>query len=221
MGQIDIGCEFDKKYCAFNKKYEYDFDNFWRWKIQVEKGDSHILDKSHFDETYKKISTVLAGWRYPRGVNPESKVWDNLKESLLKISSDYDILRNYSLLQLEEIDIDLLQKIWNQLSSVKQENGLSTDTPLIVSIGKPLMLLWGQTTALDSRVRRTLSKDYSFSFMDFNRWTFKQWLYSLYLHSKFLKENPQLIDIIENKSIEKYKVDQPIPYGRFLDIYYF
>ncbi len=221
MEQLDILCKFDKKYSAFNKKYEMDFDNFWLWKIKVEKGDAHILDETHFDETYTKIFAVLTGWRYPRGVNPESKVWDNLRISLSEISDDYDKLRNYSLLDLESIDIELLRNIWNKLSGVKQQNGLPTDDPLIVSVGKPLMLIWGQTTALDSRVRENLSNEYSFSFMNFRRWTFKQWLCSMNLNSKLLRENRQLIDIIEKKSVEKYQVHQPIPYGRFLDIYYF
>jgi len=221
MPQNQITGNFEKKYCSFNKKYENDFDNFWLWKIQVEKETGHILDDSHFDLTFEKISSILSGWQYPRGINPQSKVWNNLKIALKNISNDYDDLRLYSLLDLEALDIQLLFRIWNQLSMVKQEDGYPTDNPLIVSIGKPLMLIWGQTIALDSRVRENFHRENSNFNFNSRRWEFKRWLSSLYLNYKFLQENNQVREMIERKSLEKYHVHQPVPYGRFLDIYYF
>ena len=221
MEQRECLQKFDRKYCSFNKKYESDFDTFWRWKIHVESDNAHILDKMHFNETFHKLSRVLSGWQYARGADAESDVWNNLKDSLWKISSEYAELRQFSLLDLENIDIRLLEKIWNQMCSIKEYHNQPTDTPLIMSIGKPLMLLWGQTTALDSKVRKNLYNEYSLTFFNVNRWTFKQWLGSLYLNYKFLKENSYFIDVIDKKSLEKYGVTQPVPYGRFLDIYYF
>jgi len=199
-----------------------DFDNFWEWKLETETENEHILDKCHQKETYEKLCGILRSWQYARSRRRyEVDPWATLKNSLTKISNSYDQIRKYTLLEFNEVPNEPLEAIWHELGRVKEFNGSKKSDGYynIISICKPLMLLWGQTLAFDSRVRKNISCGYNA--VKNHRWKFEKWKSVIERFQGSLNPNSEVIDLFNRVSLRKYRNDSIVPYGRFLDIYYF
>jgi len=197
-----------------------DFDCFWRWKLEVETGDGHILDGSNINEAYNKLSDILVRWQaYRSSRNHEPLV--TLKYSLEAISDAYNRIRTYSLLEFDKIPSQSLELIWHELGRVKEYDGNKNDmgSYYIISVCKPLMLLWGQTLAFDSRVRSHIPCRYHF--VEKARWTFKEWRAIMGRFQKFLLQDSEVVSFFKKETLKRYGSESIIPYGRFLDIYYF
>jgi len=213
---------FKEAYRNFPQNYQNDFDDFWLWRNKIETKTEHILDRDHLDGTFNRLSPILKKWQYNRGPKCDEKPLDNLKLALNNISEEYAKIRNLSLLDISQFELELFQKIWNEIGDVKIIKKEEPDeNPLVISICKPLMLIWGQTLAFDTKVRKNFSYEYEKSFLNKYRWSSNEWLYSLYLSNSLLKENKKFTEYLRTCSIKKYGKDCPVPYGRFLDIYYF
>lgn len=207
------------KLTSFPSHYMKHFDSFWKWKLKVETDHKHILDINHLEEAYGKLCYILPRWQtYRSGGNLHPLI--TLKASLEKISDEYNQIRKYSLLEFNDIPRQLLELIWNELGRVKEYNGNRNDAGCyyIIAICKPLMLLWGQTLAFDSNVRKHtpwyVSKTRT-------RWTFGEWKKVMEKFQESLQEDSEIVDFFKIKSLEKYGNDSFVPYGRFLDIYYY
>lgn len=89
----------------------------------------------------------------------------------------------------------------------------------VIAVCKPLMLIWGQTLAFDSRVRSAFPLRYGT--LRHHRWTFERRMMVMRRVQTDLLDNPVLVSRFEELEKEKYGIAQPTPFGRFLDIYYF
>jgi hypothetical protein len=209
---------FQDKYEKFPSKYVNDFDSFWKWKIRVENETSHVLDRTHIENTFNRLSIILRGWQAYRNGQVD---WEPvLMESLGNISKKYDILRKYNLLTYEEIPVDVLQKIWSQLGRVKEAGEINDSHSYhIIAVCKPLMLLWGQTMAFDINVRNHLAG--RFNCPRSNTWSFEEWDNVMKGISNALKESPIVTQYFTNLATQKYGQLTMCPFGRFLDIFYF
>jgi len=207
------------KLASFPSHYMEHFDNFWKWKLRVETDQKHILDINHRKESYRKLSYILPRWQtYRNGANIHPLM--TLKTSLEKIADAYNQIRRCNLLEFNNIPRPLLELIWHELGRVKEYNGNRNDAGCyyIIAICKPLMLLWGQTLAFDSNVRKHtpwyVPKTQT-------RWRFAEWKKVMEKFRESLQEDSEIVDFFKEKSLEKYGNDLFVPYGRFLDIYYY
>jgi len=194
------------------------YNVFWRWKIGVEaNGKEHILDANHLADTSRKLLNILPGWQTYRGVECDYATW--LPVSLNNIAGAYDQIRNYSLLDFDKIPDKPLKLIWHELGRVKTGSGKRTEEGdyLVISVCKPLMFIWGQTLPFDSRNRKNIVYLFPLGAL----WDFTWWKEALEDLQKELLKHKGIIAYCRKKAIEIYKSDYVIPYGRFLDIYYF
>jgi hypothetical protein len=148
----------------FPDRYFKNFDHIWKWKLRRENEDTSILHKYHIDEAHERLSVILPRWQtYRNGEN--SRPLKTLKESLKNISEAYEIIRQFSLLDFEDIPKDSLEKIWHELGRVKEFEGRKNQGAYYYAIAvcKPLLLIWGQTLAFDSKVRKNLPSNYGIS----------------------------------------------------------
>ncbi len=197
--------------------YDIQYNNFWKRKIEIEAcSTGHILDDNHRDDTCKKLLEILPGWQTYRGVQCDYATW--LPISLANIADAYNQIRNYDLLNLNKIHNKPLKLIWHELGRVKTKFGKRNKTGdySIISVCKPLMLLWGQTPPFDSIPRRNLSLSILGS-----SWDFGCWKVALQGLQKELLKNPNVTKYCRKKAIKIYNSAYIIPYGRFLDIYYY
>lgn len=210
---------FRFKLQSFPSKYMKDFDDFWKWKLETENGNKHILDNSHREKTYHRLCEVLRRWQtYRGGYNPNP--WRTLEDSLQRISDAYNQIREYGFLEFSEAPDGALELVWHELGRVKEWGGYrSKGVYYIISVCKPLMLIWGQTMAFDSCVRENIPPKYQAP--KSNCWSFRTWKMVLKSFEEELKQNPKVVDFFINESLRRYKNKTVIPYGRFLDIYYF
>jgi len=119
---------------------------------------AHILDSNHIIEAYERLCAILPRWQtYRNGRNAEPIA--TLQTSLDNMSKDYDVLRHYTLLDFERIPVEILENVWNELGRVKEYEGRQNDGGYysIIAVTKPLLLMWGQTPAFDSYVRKHMS----------------------------------------------------------------
>lgn len=222
MNQNQLIDKFNAAYRSFPKNYHDDFDNFWVWKHKIESKNEHILDKNHLDSTHNRICSILRGWQYKRGPKCDQDPLYKLKQALNNISDDYDEMRNLTLFDIKQFDMKQFQRIWQELGDVKiVKTSGNSENPLVMSVCKPLMLLWGQTLAFDTRVRGNYYDEYKYSFLRKNRWSSQEWLCSLFLSYSLLEKNKEFTEYLKKHSLGKYGKDCSIPYGRLLDIYYF
>lgn len=210
---------FRIKLSSFPSDYMKHFDDFWKWKLKVETEDDHILGCNHRREAFRRLCYILPRWQtYRNSPNPDPLT--TLKRSLVTISDAYDQIRMHSLLEFSDIPNQPLELIWHELGRVKEYNGNKNDAGLyyIISICKPLLLLWGQTLAFDSRVRKNTP-----CYVPKTRikWSFKEWKKVMERLQNNLQRDSTVVDFFKEKSLEKYKNVSSVPYGRFLDIYYF
>jgi len=196
-----------------------DFSGFWRWKLKIETGDSHILDSKHRGETYKRLRQILPRWLAYRPFN-STVCLETLEGSLKRMSEVYNQIRNYSLLEFDKIEDESLETVWHELGRAKEDMGKRSASGYyyIVSVTKPLMFLWGQTLAFDSLVRKCVPK--LLGVPDQIRWDFKDWQRVLGMFQQELRRSVGIVDLLNETSLRKYGTDSIVPYGQFLDLYY-
>ena len=213
--------EFQSRIKSFPSRYMRNFDYIWKWKIKVELNSvNHILDSRYRKETYQRLCKILPRWQtYRNGKNANSL--RTLKESIANISEAYNQLRNITLLDFDDVAFEPLEKIWHELGRVKEHDGNRNINGYysIISVCKPLLLIWGQTLAFDSYVRKHLPRNYNVPRYS-ARWSLKQWILAMRKFSGFLEKNRKLLDFMRKESRKRYGRNAVVPYGRFLDIYY-
>ncbi|MBI2832363.1 MAG: hypothetical protein HYX79_08920 [Chloroflexi bacterium] len=192
--------------------------HFWKWKIGIEKdGKAHILDNEHRANTCQKLLDILPGWQTWRGAKCHYR--DVFPIALRNIASSYAKVRQYSLLDFNEIPEAPLKKIWHELGCVKEESGARRikGDYCIISICKPLMFLWGQTLAFDSENRKNIRL---VSIPRKARWEFSRWRNTMIGLQRQLLSKPEIVYFLTQKSIEVFNTNFLTPYGRCLDLYY-
>jgi hypothetical protein len=206
--------------------YRSQYNSFWEWKIGVEKdGKSHILDDEHRANACSRLLDILPGWQTWRGT--ECDYSSVFPVALSNISGDYDQIRQYSLLNFNQIPDKPLKAIWHELGRVKEKSGIGRirGDYFIISICKPLMFLWGQTLAFDSKTRKTIRADHSLTLTTSiprgSRWEFSQWKAIVNDFQRELSSKLEITQFLEQKAIEVFNSNLIVPYGRYLDIYYF
>jgi len=205
-----------------SKKYDFQFNDFWLWKKNIEETHAGILDDRNFEEANKKLRKILSSWQTYRGTK-NNYPYRDLKKALKNIEGSINEIKNVSLPELSSSDIlNDLEIIWHELGSVKEPNGEKCDDGkyFIIAICKPLMLLWGQTLAFDARVRFGLSRCFETRYDD-RKWGFSKWVEILMGISDQIGENIELLDFMNDEAEIRYGKNAIIPYGRFIDIYYF
>ena len=213
--------QLSSRIASFPKEYMTNFDYVWKRKIKVEiNKSSHILDENNIKEFYNRLSFILPKWQtYRNGDN--ANPLKTLRESLANISDAYDQIRKFTILEFDEVPRKALEVIWHELGRVKERNGEKNKSGsyFAISVCKPLLLLWGQTLAFDSKVRKCLPKNYGITSY-FSKWTLETWIKTMRKTSHDLKANPELVDFIDKESERRYGKEAIVPYGRFLDICY-
>jgi hypothetical protein len=213
--------EFKRRIAFFPRSYMDNFDYVWKWKIKVESDDSaHILDENHKKEAYFKLCTILPKWQtYRNGDNSEPL--ETLRKALDNISEEYNKLRKYTLLDFDSIPFEALENIWHELGRVKEKDGNRNKYGYysVISVCKPLLLMWGQTLAFDALVRKHLPSSYNVSKYSCN-WNLTEWIRIMKQFSKSLNINESLMKFMSEESEKRYRKNAIIPYGRFLDIFY-
>jgi hypothetical protein len=213
--------EFQKRIAGFPKGYMDNFDYVWKWKIRVESnGHDHILDENHIREAYDRLRNILPKWQtYRNGDNSEPL--KTLKEALSNISDEYNQLRKYTLLEFENIPRETLEKIWHELGRVKEKDGNrnSDGDYFIISVTKPLLLMWGATPAFDSKVRQHMPKNYDVPKYSC-KWNLDTWTRIMRQISTELNNDEDAKKLLDKTSKRLYGERAIVSYGRFLDIYY-
>ncbi len=199
--------------------YPYSFCEFWKWKLRTETKSGHILDAKHIKETCDKLSRTLKKWQWNRPYSFLELV-ERLEGTLEKVCDAYNQIRNYSLLEFNEIPNEPLELIWHELGCVKtgEEKNLS-GYYLVMGTTKPLMFLWGQTLAFDSRVRKRMPR-FDIHGLSDNYWGFTKWKKVMVRFQESLKRQPEVVDLLREVSRKEYGTDSIVPYGQFLDLYY-
>lgn len=217
---IDIE-ELKSRIKSFPSNYIENFNYIWKWKIDVEsENTAHVLDDSHRKETYRRLSVILPRWQtYRNGENLNPL--QTLKDSIDNISEAYNRLRTYTLLDFNEIPSEILETIWHELGRAKEYGGRRSVTGYyyIISVCKPLLLIWGQTLAFDSYVRKHIPRNYSVPKYS-SRWGLEQWMKVMRGFCECLKKDQKSLDFMRKESERWYGKNATVPYGRFLDIYY-
>jgi hypothetical protein len=205
---------------VFQPEYMKDFNDFWIWKNKVENQDTSILDDKYIEATHTTLYQILKGWQtYRNGKN--SNPSKTLKISLKNMRNDYDQIRKSTLLNFKDTSEFKLRMIWHELGRVKEYEGETNESGdyYAVAVTKPLLLLWGQTLAFDTRVRRNLPQTHRVSAPDF-RMGFSKWYGVMSSLSIELNDSPEFIQEVQERSGEIYGEAAIIPYGRFLDLYF-
>lgn len=197
------------------------FNYLWRWKIEIESNESgHILDANHRNETYRRLCDILPKWQtYRNGDN--SNPLGTLRDTLRNISEAYNQIRRHTLLEFDEVPHESLEIMWDELGRVKENDGNRNDNScyFVIAVCKPLLLMWGQTLAFDSKVRRHCPQVYGVPRYS-ARWNLEQWASVMHKFSKHLNDNINCVEAIRTESERRYGMNFMVPYGRFLDIYY-
>ena len=213
--------EFERRFASFPPNYLENFNYVWKWKVKVESNsENYILDKEHRREAYARLSNILPKWQTYRNGNNVNSL-KTLRDSLDCIWQEYDLLRKYTLLDFDDIALEPLKKIWHELGRVKESEGKKNPAGCYsaVAVSKPLLLIWGQTPAFDSFVRKNMSLSFDLPKYSCN-WTFEQWIRIMGKLSKALRENEKTVKFLKEKSSQLYGQKAVVPYGRFIDIYY-
>lgn len=212
--------ELENRVRSFPSGYLDNFDYVWKWKVLVEENGSSVLDGGRLSEAYRRLAKILPKWQtYRNGEN--SSPYRTLKESLQNITRSYYEIRACSLLEFGDIPEKALRNVWHELGRVKEFEGRKNNYGFYYAIAacKPLLLIWGQTPAFDSRVRENLPTKYGIKKFDF-RLSFKQWYNAMTMISDDLNRSLECVTMIKNLSYGRYGVGRPVPYGRYVDIYY-
>lgn len=214
--------ELQSRLISFPEEYISDFNYVWKRKIEIEAlGNASVLDDRHRDEIYRRLCSILPKWQtYRPMVNAPCLA--TLKNSIGNISETYNQLRKHTLLDFENIPNEPLEFIWHELGRAKENGGERNDysSYSVISICKPLLLIWGQTLAFDTNVRKNMPQKYRINKYSGN-WNLREWKNVMILLSRELNEDKSAIEFMKKKTLDWYGKNTPVPYGRFLDIYYF
>ncbi len=165
--------EFYRRFQKFKKvDYANSFYSFWKYKIDIESGTGHILDSTHAHRTFSLLGPILTRWQAYRPMDA-SVCLGRLEISLSEMVSEYDVIRNISLLEFDKASRSVLKTIWNKLGRVKEFDGdenRSSDY-YVVATTKQLMFLWGQTLSFDQFVRDKMPRSGYYG-EDNRKWTF-------------------------------------------------
>jgi hypothetical protein len=224
LSLIDI-TEFERRWRIFerveDKEKPHTFSNFWNYKLKIENETNHILDEDNIERTLSKLGNILKKWDWNRPLSFE-ECFQRLSQSLTRISEPYNRIRQFSLKNFDKIPKNELRIIWNELGSIKEsQKNLNNDQgQLIMPITKPLMILWGQTPTFDSVIRDNM---WLFKYKEFanSRWNSSFWIHIMNELSDFIKRNKNVDDGFRRIAENKYGTDQPVPYGRFFDVYFY
>lgn len=206
--------------------YVKQYNRFWAWKISIEQnGNNSILDTRYVNDTCHRLLEILPRWQTYRGIKCD--YGRELPRAIRSISNAYNEIRQYSLLEFNQIPDNSLRLIWESLGIVKEGN--KTKRPnldyFVIAICKPLMFLWGQTLAFDSINRVNIRKDRSIVTTESphrsSRWSYSQWKTIMQDFQLELLKGPNLIDYCQSHSRKNFGTDFAVPYGRYLDIYYY
>jgi len=221
---LDI-TEFERRWRIFErveaKEKPHTFSNFWNYKLKIENETNHILDEDNIERTLSKLGNILKKWDWNRPYSFE-ECFQRLSQSLTRISEPYNRIRQFNLKNFDKIPKNELRIIWKELGSIKesQDNLNNKQGQLIVPITKPLMILWGQTPTFDSVIRNNM---WLFKYKEFtnSRWNSSFWIHIMDELCDFLKRNKNVDEVFRRTAENKYGTDQPVPYGRFFDIYFY
>jgi len=215
--------KFKNRFKHFRKidyeSYPYCFGEFWRWKLRVETEESHILDAQHIKETYRRLGQTLKIWQWHR---PDrfSKLGGRLKKALDEMCDAYNQIRSFSLLEFSEIPSEPMELVYDELGCVKTSGSKRTSGYyLVMATTKPLMFLWGQTLAFDTIVRRFMPR-FGMSGLSGDYWSFETWREVMEKTEENLKQQAGIIDLFDETSLKEYGASSIVPYGQFLDLYY-
>jgi hypothetical protein len=200
------------------QSYPFSFSEFWRRKVQIEAQGDSILSEKNAQATYNKLSVTLKGWRWHRPYS-FAKFAENLQTALVNIRENYDTIKGHSLLELQAIANDHLRSIWDELGAVKDLRKNKGGYYLVMPTTKPMMFLWGQTLAFDVIVRGLMPRFGMSGLHDF-RWTYETWKQVMTKFADILRAQPQLTDVIKEISLKEYRTDSMVPYGQFMDLYF-
>lgn len=200
------------------QSYPYCFGEFWKWKLKTENESEHILDAEHVEEAYGRLSKTLKIWLWHRPYS-FSDLAGRLKESLKRIQNAYSQIRRYNLLEFDEIPPEILEPIWHELGWVKTFEKNDGGYYLAMATTKPLMFLWGQTLAFDSVVRKRMPRFHISGITD-NYWSLEKWKKVMMRIQGSLRRQPEIVDIFRKVSLKEYGTDTSVPYGQFVDLYY-
>jgi hypothetical protein len=202
---------------------KYDFHQFWKWKLNVESNKESILAPNYINETFRRLRRALPKWRTYRPFK-STECLNTLRISLERISEAYLEIRNVDLLGLRRAPLEQLRLIWHELGRAKEQAGRANTQGryYIVAVSKPLLFLWGQTLAFDSIVRANIPRfGLCSSLINDTRWDFETWIGIMENLASLLRNKPCAIDAFKKEAEKKYGRDSIVPYGRFLDIYYY
>jgi len=177
------------------------------------------------DDACKRLLGILPRWQTYRGVKCNYE--KGLPIALSRIFDAYNEIRRYSLLEFHQIPDATLRFIWDVLGRVKEESGKrrANQDYFIIAVCKPLMFLWGQTLAFGSINRINIRKDASLQLTNRlqrgSRWTYSQWKAVMQDFQRELLQNPEIISHCQSHSRRVFGSDSIVPYGRYLDIYYY
>lgn len=198
--------------------YPYCFGEFWKWKLKTENKSEHILDAANIRETHKMISQTLKRWQWHRPYS-FTELATRLKDSLERMRDSYNKIRRYSLLEFDRIPKEQLESIWHELGCVKTFKKNLGGYYLAMATTKPLMFLWGQTLAFDSVVRKRMPR-FNFCGLTNDYWSFETWKKVMVKWQEMLKRRPAIMELFKEISLEEYGTDSHVPYGQFIDLYY-
>ena len=211
--------EFGFKLRSFPSDYMRHFDEFWLRKLQIENSNGHVLDGTHLKETGDILLPILKRWQTYR---PLAISEDTFFNCLGRISTAYNQIRSYSLINFKQIPRQSLELIWHELGSLKQPHEKKNDEGwyTLISACKPLTLLWGQTLPFDTNNRLNIPSKYRLSKED-PRCDFRTWLSIMEELQEDLSQDKPAMNYFKSLSLKKYGTSSVVPYGRFLDIYFF
>jgi hypothetical protein len=172
----------------------------------------------HVEETYNKLSRTLKIWQWHRPYS-FSELAGRLEETLRRIGNAYNEIRGYSLLEFDEIPHKPSEMIWHELGWVKTFEKNNSGYYLAMATTKPFMFLWGQTLAFDSVVRKRMPRFNILGISD-NYWSFEKWRKVMMRFQESLKHQPQVADLFKEISSKEYGTSSIVPYGQFIDLYY-
>lgn len=198
--------------------YPYCFGEFWRWKLRIENESEHILNERNVGMAYRKLSQTLKIWQWHRPYQ-FSKFALGLKNALVNVRENYNQIRRYSLLEFEKIPEDQLKFTWHELGSVKNLERNPGGYYSVMATTKPLMFLWGQTLAFDSVVRGYMPR-FNISGLTDGNWSFETWKKVMIKFAELLEQQPDIVRLFKELSLEEYGTDAIVPYGQFIDLYY-
>lgn len=203
---------------SFPSAYNRVFDDFWRYKSAVEGQGGALLDGSHFARTAERLMEALRSFQAYRPV-PYVEWSRRFTPALMRARGALTEIQSYSLLELDRVDKDCLKTIWAELGRVKDVSHSLLGWTYVVGIGKPLMFLWGQSPRFDSKNRVEMGSELSMALLS-NYCGFEEW-YSLFcLIGSRLAVSPECIGIMKRVSAKRYGGFARVPYGRFVDMYY-